>query len=206
MIKRARRRAFDEEGEVIKLRLALFYFLFLTGAAAVRAQDVAVDFDRASDFSKYKTYSWADGIPAKNPLIDQHIRASVEEQLAAKGLRRVESGGDMSVLYFAAVENDLHVATAGWRTTGDWLSQTESGISVRSQMWDVESGRLIVCLSDAASKNLLWRGNAKTSLDKKSHNRNIVEAMQEDARKVDKRIRKSVAKMFKQYPAARSGA
>lgn len=189
----------------MKFGLTLLCFLLLVDIADVRAQDVAVDFDRASDFSRYKTYSWVDGVPAKNPLIDQRIRTSVEEQLASKGLRRVEAGGDVSVLYFAAVDKDLQVATAGWKNTGDWLSQTESGISVRSQMWDVEVGTLVVCLSDAANKNLLWRAKAKTWLDDRSHKRNIMEAMEEDARKVEKRVRKSVQKMFKQYPAAKSG-
>jgi hypothetical protein len=188
----------------MKLRLALLCFLILVDVAAVRAQDVNVEFDAAADFSRFKTYSWVNGVPAKNPLIDQQIKAGVEEQLAAKGLRRVEEGGDLSVLYFAAVDKDLHVATAGWRTTGDWLSQTDSGIGVRSQMWDVEVGTLVVCISDASSKNLLWRAKASTVLDKRSRNRNIVDAMEEDARKVEKRIKKSVSKMFKQYPVVKS--
>lgn len=187
----------------MKCRSALLCIMLLSCVAAARAQDVSVDFDRSADFSRFKTYSWAEGVHAKNPLIDQHIRSRVDENLAAKGLRRVEEGGDMSVIYFAAVDKGLQVATAGWKTTGNWLSQTESGISVRSQMWDVEEGRLVVCLSDASTKNLLWRGNARVTLDEKSRNRNIMDAMTEDARKVEKRVSKSVAKMFKQYPSAK---
>jgi len=86
-----------------------------------------------------------------------------------------------------------------------------SGISVRSQTWDVADGTLVVCLSDASTKNLLWRGTAKTTIDKKNLNKNvkrsrdtnIIEAMSEDTRKVDKKVRKSVEKMFKRYPAAK---
>jgi len=188
----------------MKSRPALLCFLLLVGVAAVRAQDVAVDFDRSRDFSKFKTYSWVDGVPAKNPLIDQQIRASIEEQLAAKGLRRVEEGSDISVLYFVAVDKDLQVATGGWVTTGNWSNQMRTGVSVRSQSWDVEVGTLIVCLSEASNKNLLWRGTANTVLDKKSRSNNIMDAMAEDAKKVEKRVRKSVTKMFKQYPAAKS--
>jgi len=195
----------------MKFGLALFCFLLLSNAAAVRAQDVAVDFDRAADFSRFKTYSWVSGVPANNPLIDQQIKAAVEGQLAAKGLRVVEKGGDLSVMYFAAVDRDIQVATADWKTTGNWLSQTESGISVRSQTWDVTDGTLVVCLSDASTKNLLWRGTARTTLDKKSRSStrkrsgdtNIIEAMSEDTRKVDKKVRKSVEKMFRRYPAAK---
>jgi hypothetical protein len=186
----------------MKFRMVLFCFLLIVSLANVRAQDVAVDFDRSVDFSKFKTYSWTSGIPAKNPLVDQQIISSIDGQMSAKGLRRVEDGGDLSVLYFAAVDRDLEVSTSRWETTKDWMRQTTSGISMKSQMWDVEVGTLVVCLSDPATKNLLWRGTAKTTLEKKSNKRNPMEAMQEDARKVEKKIRKSVEKMFKQYPSA----
>jgi hypothetical protein len=188
----------------MKFRLALFCFLLLMSVATVRAQDVAVDFDRSIDFSRFKTYSWTDGFPAKNPLIDRQVKAGIEEHLAIKGLRRVEEGGDLSVLYIAAVGRDLQVSTARWVTTGNWMSQTVSGISVRSQMWDVETGTLVVCLSDTSGKNLLWRGRAKTMLEKKSNKPNVMEAMREDARRVEKKVKKSLEKMFKQYPVVKS--
>lgn len=189
----------------MKFRPALFCFLLFAYAAAARAQDVSVDFDRGRDFSKFKTYTWAEGVPAKNPLIDQQIKSNIEEQLSAKGLRRVEEGGDITILYIVATDMDVHVATSRWSTTGDWAGQMRSGISVRSQTWDVQVGTLVVCLSDGAGKDLLWRGTASTTLDKKSRgNRSALEAMQEEARKGEKRVRKAVTKMFKQYPAAKS--
>ncbi|MFL6254189.1 MAG: DUF4136 domain-containing protein [Pyrinomonadaceae bacterium] len=187
----------------MKFKPALLCFLLLAGAA-VRAQDVSVDSDRGRDFSQFKTYSWASGVPAKNPLIDEQIRSNIEGQLAAKGLRRVEERGDLSVLYFVASDMDVYVATSRWSTTGDWAGQIRSGISVRSQTWDVQEGTLVVCLSDGSGKELLWRGTASTMLDKKSRgNRSALEAMQEEARKAEKKVRKSVEKMFKQYPAAK---
>jgi hypothetical protein len=188
----------------MKFGLALFCFLLYMGVATVRSQDVAVDFDSSVDFSKFKTYSWAKGIPTRNPLVDQQIISSIEGQLSAKGMRRVEEGGDLSVLYFAAADRELEVSTGRWETSKDWMRQTISGINIKSQMWDVEVGTLVVCLSDASTKNLLWRGTSKTTLDKRSSKGNPMEAMQEDARKVEKKIRKSVEKMFKQYPAVKS--
>jgi Domain of unknown function (DUF4136) len=188
----------------MKFRPALLCFLLLAGAA-VRAQDVSVDFDRGRDFSKFKTYSWADGVPAKNPLIDEQVRSNIEGQLAARGLRRVEGDSDLRILYMVAMDMDIEVAKSRWSTTGDWAGQMRSGISVRSQTWDVEVGTLVVFLTDASDKQLLWRGTASTMLDKRSkNNKGIMEAMSEDARKAEKRVRKSVEKMFRQYPVARS--
>ena len=186
----------------MKFRPALLCFLLFAGAA-VRAQDVSVDFDRGSDFSKFKTYSWADGVPAKNPLIDEQIRSNIEGQLAARGLRRVEEGSDLRLLYMVAVDMDIEVAKSRWSTTGDWAGQTRSGISVRGQTWDVEVGTLVVFLTDASDKQLLWRGTASTMLDQRSKNKSVMDAMSEDARKAEKRVRKSVEKMFRQYPVAK---
>ena len=188
----------------MRYRLAIFFFVTLMSVATVRAQDVAVDFDRSVDFSKFKTYSWASGVPAKNPFIDRQITTGIEEHLTAKGLRRVAEGGDLSIIYIAAVDRDVQVSTAQWVTTGNWMNQTVSGISVGSQMWDVEVGMLLVCLSDTTGKNLLWRGRAKTMLDKRSSKQNVMEAMSADAKKMEKKIRKSLEKMFKQYPQVTS--
>jgi hypothetical protein len=188
----------------MKFGLAIFFFITLMTATTVRAQDVAVDFDKGTDFSRFKTYSWTSGVPAKNPLIDQKIKATIEEHLAMRGLRRVEQGGDVGVLYIAAVDKDVQVSTSRWDETGDWMRQAQYGINVSGQMWDVEIGVLAVCFSDASGKKLLWRGTSRTMLDKRSKNKRAMEAMEEDARKVEKRIKKAVEKMFKQYPVAKS--
>jgi hypothetical protein len=188
----------------MKFGLAIFFFITLVTVTTVRAQDVKVDFAKGTDFSRFKTYSWTSGVPAKNPLIDRQIRAGIEQQLAAKGLQRLEQGGDLGVLYIAAIDRDLQVSTSRWETTGDWSRQVVSGINVSSQMWDVEVGTLVVCFSDASGKNLLWRASSRTMLEKRSSKQNIIEAAREDARRVEKKINKSLEKMFKQYPVAKS--
>ncbi|HYJ48016.1 MAG TPA: DUF4136 domain-containing protein [Pyrinomonadaceae bacterium] len=189
----------------MKFRLPFFFFLFVMVISIARAQDVSVGFDKGVDFSSFKTYSWTNGIPAKNPFIDQQIRDNIEQQLAAKGLRRVEKDSDLHVLYVSAVDTELQVVASRWVTTGNWMTPITSGFSVKSQMWDVETGTLVVCLSDASDKNLLWRGTAKTMLEERSKKQNALEALTEDARKGEKKIKRAVEKMFKQYPPGKSG-
>jgi hypothetical protein len=190
----------------MRYSLTILCLLLMASAATVRAQDVAVDFDKSVNFSKFKTYSWAGGVPAQNPLIHQQIKTHIEQHLAAKGLHRVEEKGDLTVIYLAAVGRDLEVAIGAGEYTKDWMRQTISGINIKSQMWEVEVGTLVVCLSDSVEKNLLWRATAKTTLDKRSSKKNALEAMADDARKVEKRIRRAVEKMFKQYPLTKSAA
>ena len=63
------------------------------------AQEVHFDYDRLANFSAYKTYQWVDykAVQVGNELLDRDIKRAVDEQLAGKGLRRVESGGDLVV-------------------------------------------------------------------------------------------------------------
>jgi hypothetical protein len=184
--------------------LLLFCLLLLMSISTARAQDVTVDFDKSVDFSKLKTYSWTSGIAAQNYLIDQQIRARIEEHLATKGLRQIKEGGDLGVLYISAVETDVQVSTSSWVSTGNWMTPITSGISIKSQMWNVEMGRLVVCLFDASGKILLWRGTARTRLSDRSTKQNPGEAMKEDARKVEGKIRRAVEKMFRQFPRGKS--
>ena len=70
--------------------------LMCLGVAAF-AQEVQFDYDRSANFNAYKTYQWVDyqRVAVGDQLLDQDIKRAVDEQLAGKGLRRVESGGDL---------------------------------------------------------------------------------------------------------------
>ena len=61
------------------------------------------DYDRSANFSAYKTYQWVDyqEVQVGDQILDQDIKRAVDAQLAGKGLRRVESGGDLLVGYQA---------------------------------------------------------------------------------------------------------
>src|SRR5579872_6548608 len=54
------------------------------------------DYDHHANFTGYHTYSWI-GVSTQDPLWKQRIMSAVDSELAAKGLTRVESGGDLSV-------------------------------------------------------------------------------------------------------------
>src|ERR1051326_8896736 len=72
------------------------------------AQDVQFDYNRSANFSTYKTYTWVDyrRVDPGDQLLDQDIKRAVDEQLAGKGLRRVENGGDLVVGYEAGVSQE----------------------------------------------------------------------------------------------------
>ena len=78
---------------IVLIGLALFL------ANASFAQQVKTDYDRAANFSQYKTYSW-EKVQTPDPLWVDRIKAAVDAALAAKGWTQVESGGDISIIVF----------------------------------------------------------------------------------------------------------
>jgi hypothetical protein len=166
--------------------------MILTAAFSTQAQKVQVGADRTVDLLTYKTYTWKSEKPAPNPIISQMIVSAVDSELAAKGLRKVESEPDMIVVAWAAIESDLHISNPSWTPA---MGSINTGIVVGAQSWPVTKGTLVVNLSDAKTKNELWRGSATDTL-----NHGPTGDRKRDAKTVEKPIKKSVAKMFKQYP------
>lgn len=173
--------------------LLLFCLLLLVGTSA-QGQKVAVGYDRSADFSKFKTYSWTKGVPAKNPQIDQQIIAVIEQQLEAKGLRRQNENADMTVSYHAAVMTDFDQATVA--RPGTWGPQTGS----MEQAWQVVRGALILEMKDGSTHEELWRATATDTLSNDAS-----KDVSKDVDKATKKIRKAVEKMMKYYPPGKTG-
>ena len=89
-------------------------------AAFGRAQEVHYNYAPGTNFSAYKTYQWVDlqgpGGKVPDQLIEQSIQRAVDEQLAQKGLTRVENGGDLMVGYHVIIreEKTINLNGFGW--------------------------------------------------------------------------------------------
>jgi hypothetical protein len=151
------------------------------------AQQVKTDFDHQANFAQYKTYSWED-VKVKNSLWNDRIKNAVDAQLQAKGLTRVDSGGDVCIVAIATTQTQRTLNTfydgfgGGWR----WRGFGGMGESTTTEQ-DYKEGTLIVDLYDAKTKQLIWRGSAEDTLSNK-------------AEKNEKNLDKGVAKMFKKFP------
>src|ERR1700681_2168168 len=66
-------------------------------ATAVLGQHVKTDYDRTTDFSQYKTYSW-EKVQTQDSLWVDRIKSAVNAEMSAKGFAEVASGGDVSVI------------------------------------------------------------------------------------------------------------
>ena len=167
--------------------IALLAFSALT----VNAQKVKVSSDPACDFSKYKTYAWDQGTLA-NPLIKQYIVAAVDKEMTAKGLRKIETDPDLILTTLTATGSDLTVTNPSWAPS---LNSIATGIPSSSQAWTVTQGTLLIDISDAKTKNGVWRGVATQTLENGPTGNSL-----RDAQAVEKPINKAVQKMFKKFP------
>ena len=87
-----------------KLR-SLSHSVVANGAPAV-GQNVRSNFDKAADFSKFKTYVWVTIMNAApvNDLTDKQIKLPLDTALAQKGVTKVEGeNADLFIGYQVAV-------------------------------------------------------------------------------------------------------
>ena len=159
--------------------------IILLAATASFAQQVKTDYDRSTDFSQYKTYSW-EKVQTSDPLWVGRIKEAVNSALTAKGLTPVESGGDVAIVAIEMTKNQQSLNTfydgfgGGWRWGGGFANATTT-------VDNYKVGTLVVDLFDANTKQVIWRGSSSDTLSDKS-DKNI------------KNLAKGVQKMFDHFP------
>ena len=154
------------------------------------AQEVQYDYDRTANFGAYKTYQWVDyrRVDPGDQLLDQDIKRAVDAQLAGKGLRLVDSGGDLVVGYQAGISQEKEFDSFGAGGWGGWGGPFGWG-NTRVTTSTIDIGKLTIGLFDPASKHLVWRGAASKTLN-----------ISKDPDKNYRNLEKVLAKLFRNYP------
>ena len=159
--------------------------IVLLAATVSFAQQVKTDYDRSTDFSQYRTYSW-EKVQTQDQLWVDRIKEAVNAALTAKGWTQVPSGGNVSIVAIEMTRNQQTLDTfyngfgGGWRWGGGFGDATTTVNTYKV-------GTLVVDMFDANTKQLIWRGSSSDTLSDKSDN-NI------------KNLDKGVQKMFHQFP------
>src|SRR5215469_17380712 len=122
-------------------------------SATASLPEVKTDYDRAAEFSRYKTYSWGK-VHTENPLWGDRIKAAIGSALGAKGLAEVESGGDVSIMAMEMTEDHRTLNTYydsfgggwGWRSWGRGFGEGFATSTTTEETYTV--GTLVVDLFD----------------------------------------------------------
>jgi hypothetical protein len=150
--------------------------------AGSRAGEVKVNFDAKTDFAKFKTWTWREGTLAPNPTSNNRLREAIEKQLETRGLRRLEQGGDLAVVYHAAGETQISVEKLDYKAPGF--------VTEGSKVQAVRAGTVLADIINSSTGEVVWRGEATGASDP-------------SAAAVERGINEAVEKLFKDFPPGR---
>lgn len=140
---------------------------------------ITSDYDPAASFSGLKTYAWLPdpekkpvGLHGENPLLDAYIRKTVESQLVAKGYEKhAPETADFLVGYNGSLVSKMSVTALnsyydypqgwGWNYAPGYYSAAAG-----TQVYEYTEGTLIIDVANPKTRQLIWRGSAKTELDR----------------------------------------
>jgi len=157
--------------------------LALLAASGAFAQNINIEFDQATDFTRYKTFAIRDGqLNSRNPalnseLVKKRIDADIEKYLTARGLTMVTGKSDLNVRYRlgSARRVEREAYPAGWRGWGTRIVRVP-----------YTEGTLVIDLRDPTTHSLVWRSIAR---EEKS-----------DPNKIEGKLDDMVKKSFEKYP------
>jgi Domain of unknown function (DUF4136) len=176
----------------VKRLCAVLGAALLLLASGVSAQSTKVDFDKAFDFSKAKTYAIKIGTTWGNDLSERRVLAEFDEALTGKGWTKAPEGqADIDVVLHGATETKRTANTFysggmggygyGYRGFGGGMGTAQTTVS------EYTVGTLVVDMFDAKSKNLVFRGTAADEIS-------------DNPSKNVKKLEKASAKLFKNFP------
>jgi hypothetical protein len=167
----------------MKYRYYLPLALLALLAISAFAVNVVTDYDHNTNFSQYKTYSWAK-VKTPNELWDGRVKEAVDKVLKEKGWTETPSDGDASIVAVGITKTIPTLQTfydnfGGWYWNGFGTATTT--------VEHYREGTLVVDIFDSRNKKLVWRGSASDTLSDKPEN-NV------------KKLNKAVQKMFEHFP------
>lgn len=166
----------------------------------------SADYDKNVDFSEYKTfeyYGWAENSDKiLNRFDKERIENAVGQELAARGMKYVESGGDAVVALFIVVDQKTSTTAYtdyynngpyGYGPRWGWGYAGRGGTATTTYSEnDYKVGTLVIDVWDKDEEKLIWQGVGSRTVD-------------ENPKSKEKNIQKAVAAIMKQYPVEKSG-
>jgi hypothetical protein len=183
----------------MKRLLALSTLLLLVPISCAFGQDVRYNFDKDTNFSKFKTYKWVilKDAPTANDLVTKQLKDRVDAELTTKGLTKVDDDtANLFIGYQAGVgqEKQFTSFSSDWGYGGGWYRggwYGPGGGMTTGSTSTIYVGQLVLDMYDSANRELVWRGVASKTLDSKAK-----------PDKQEKNLAKAVKKLLKNYPPA----
>jgi len=159
--------------------------------AGCASLETGADYDRAATLTPFRSFAFdtRDALPTgdprldANPFFDTRMRAAVDFEMAAKGLRLTESSPDLLVHYHATVAQRVDVIRSD--TDRGYTDVTGS----QPNVINFDEGTILVDVADAKTKRVIWRGWARSDFS----------GVLKDPHTMDNFVQKAVHGMFERF-------
>lgn len=168
-----------------------------TLALSAQAQKPQIQWNNAYHFDQVETFAWQDtpetSLEGRNPFMHSLIKNTIEAELATSGLTEVDADPDVWVNYHASTTTETQLRSdsygysfggygmAGW----GYYGMAAGPVSTTTRVVEYEKGTLVVDIWDAASKELVWRGQ-------------VTDTLPDNVQKAEKLVVRAIGKMAEQ--------
>lgn len=179
------------------LTTCLFFLLNLSAFAQVKS-----DFDKNTDFTQFKTFSFEGWQKNSDSLINdfdkKRILDALKSEFEARGMTYVKEGkADVSIALYLVLNNKTsttaytdYMGGMGYGPGWGWGMGPGMGSSTTTyQEDDYTEGTLVVDMYSTSDKKLLWQGILTT-------------VVKDSPKKREKSIPKNIKKLMKKYPVS----
>ena len=132
--------------------VAILLLGFLFTAQQPVPGNVDSTFDKQAKFTAIKTYSWTTGTEAFIPEAHKMIMAAIDKEAAGVGLKRVATGGDVTIAYHTMTVSNVDLKALDKMDKKTMSAPTK------------DLGKLVVVMHDAAGRQV-WSAMSREYLD-----------------------------------------
>lgn len=172
--------------------LTLVLPLLFAGCSSV---SINYDYNRDADFSAYKTFDWLPGNTkgTGDQLVDRRVHAAVVNELTAKGFRQ-SPNPDLHVVWHVVLRDRVQLYNWGGGWGGGYRGYGWGWGGSQVDVVNYTEGTLVIDMVDAKTKELVWRGSARGTVDPDP-----------SPQQLDENVKKTVAKILANFPPPSSG-
>lgn len=179
------------------MKRLLFVAALLLTAGFVQAQNVTIETDKKlnTDFSKYKTYTWASQVDNKldpgfyflNDLeLKERIRNAVAFELAGRGYKLNRQTPDLLINFRVFDKATTIKGYTGYGTT--YFGTTEVRQPEDEKTYNIKAGSIIINFVDTKTGQVVWQGVASGITNNNGFDRD------------HNKIKQAINLIFEKYP------
>jgi len=162
----------------------LFFSLIIFSVSCTESLKITSDYNKSTDFTKYKTFSVYELVTTPNvsKFNAERIVNAIRNEMIKRGFRENNSNPDIVVGAVTALKNRQSISVQG---AGGWYRPYRN---VNIQADQYKEGTLVIDVIDVQEENLVWEGTAYSEMEKQPKD-------------PEKTINTVVSKIFSGFPA-----